>query len=143
MNIWSNVVSFFTSNKVADNILDKDNGLLTQIGGWVGNANFTEEEGRELNQKLSNAVADFAVKTMDENTERSKTRRNIAIMWIKAQLALVFLVVVVAPFDIELAKFYATIAFGTLMLGGTLSVLAFFFGGHMLSAHLGMGRKNK
>jgi len=139
--MWSNVVSFFTSSKVTDNILDKDNGLLTQIGGWVGNQNFTEEESRELNQKLAEGVSDFAIKTMDENTERSKARRNIAEMWIKTQIAMLFLIVIVAPFDVELAKFYASIAFGTLMVSGTTSILVFFFGGHMLSSHLGLNSK--
>jgi len=139
--MWGKVVNFFTGSKAVDNILDKDSGLLTQVGGWIGNMNFTPEEQAEMNVKMSDAVADFAVKTLSENTERSKTRRSVAVMWIKSQLALVFLIVMVAPFDMELAKFYAEIAFGALMMGGTWSVIAFFFGGHMLSGHLGMGKK--
>jgi len=139
--MFSTIASWFTGSKAADNILDKDDGLLTQVGGWVGNMNFTPEEIAEMNLKLSDAVSDFAVKTLSENTERSKTRRSVAIMWIKAQLALVLLVVIVAPLDMELAKFYAEIAFGALMMGGTWSVIAFFFGGHMLSGHLGLSKK--
>ena len=140
--MWSKVVSFFSGTKAVDNVLDKDNGLLSQVGGWVGNMNFTDEEQAKMNVRMSDAVAEFAVKTLSENTERSKTRRGVAIMWIKSQLALVFLVIAVAPLDMELAKFYAEIAFGALMMGGTWSVIAFFFGGHMLSGHLGMGKKD-
>ena len=131
--MWSKVLSFFGgSSKAVDNILDKDKGLLSQVGGYIGNLNFTTEEQAELNKSLADGVADFAVKTLDENTERSKARRDIAKMWIKTQLALILLIVIVAPLDMQLAEFYASIAFGGLMMGGTWSVIAFHFGGHYL-----------
>lgn len=37
----------FGTDKAVDNILDKDNGLLTQVGGWVGGLKHTEEEKAE------------------------------------------------------------------------------------------------
>ena len=131
--MWSKVLSFFGgSSKAVDNILDKDKGLLSQVGGYIGNLNFTTEEQAEHNKKMADAVSDFAVKTLDENTERSKARRDIAKMWIKTQLALILLIVIVAPLDMQLAEFYGEIAFGGLMMGGTWSVIAFHFGGHYL-----------
>jgi hypothetical protein len=131
------------ADKVTDNVLDKDNGLLTQVGGWIGGMNFTPEEQAEMNERMVAGVGKFVEMTLGENTERSKTRRAVAVMWIKAQLAMILIVFIVAPFDMELAKFYLTIAFGTLMVGGTLSIIAFFFGGHMLSSHLGMSGNKK
>ena len=130
--MWNNIVNFFTGSKAVDNIQDPAAGLLSQVGGYIGNLNFTTEEQAELNKALADGVADFAVKTLDENTERSRARRDIAKMWIKTQLALILLIVIVAPIDMELAKFYGEIAFGGLMMGGTWSVIAFHFGGHYL-----------
>lgn len=136
--MFDKVLGFFTGgSKAVDDILDKDDGLLSKAGEYIGNLNFTDEEKAEHNKKMSDAVADFAVKTLDENTERSKARRDIAKMWIKTQLGLVLLVVIVAPFDISLAEFYASIAFGGLMMGGTWSVIAFHFGGHYLNRFKG------
>lgn len=135
--------SLFGTDKAINNVMDKDNGLLTQVGGWVGGMNFTDEERAEMNERMVNGVSKFVEMTLSENTERSVTRRAVAVMWIKAQLAMIFITMMVAPIDIELAEFYAGIAFGTLMIGGTLSVIGFFFGGHMLSSHLGMSGSSK
>ena len=132
---------FSSSSKTVDNVMDKDNGLLAQVGGWIGGMNFTEEERAETNLKLADGISNFVKMTLQENTKRSKTRREIAVLWIKAQLIMIFWVMLIAPFDRELAKFYATIVFGTLMISGTLAVLAFFFGSHMLSSHLGFNKK--
>lgn len=121
--------------------MDKDNGLLSQVGGWIGNMNFTPEEQAKMNARMADGVGEFVKMTLGENTERSKSRRAIAKMWIFFQLFMIAIVVIAAPLDMELAKFYLSIAFGTVMVGGTLSIIGFFFGAHMLSSHLSMGKK--
>jgi len=133
--------SIFSSSKTVDNVLDKDNGLLSQVGGWIGNMNFTPEEKAKMNARLADGVSDFVKMTLGENTERSKARRSVAKMWIRAQLLMIFIVVITAPFDMEMAKFYLSIAFGTVMVGGTFSIIGFFFGAHMLSSHMAFGKK--
>ena len=37
------------TEKGVDSLLDKDNGLLTQAGNWIGGFNYTEEEKAENN----------------------------------------------------------------------------------------------
>ena len=143
MSFWTKIGSFFTSGKAVDNILDKDNGLLAQVGGWIGNSQFTEEERAELMKKTGDAVVDFAKSTLSESTERSKARRDVSQMWIKAQLAMIFITMMVAPLDMELAEFYSKIAFGSLMMGGTWAVIGFFFGPYMLGAHTKFGSKKE
>lgn len=118
--------------KNVDDVFDKEKGLLTQVGGWIGNMQFTDEERSETKERLDASVASFVEMSLKESTQRSKTRRSIAILWLKFQLALIAIVMAAAPFQMELAKFYAEIAFGTLMVSGTLSVMAFFFGSHMI-----------
>lgn len=44
MGIFS---ALFATEKAVDNIVDKDNGLLVQVGGWVGGFNYTDEEKAE------------------------------------------------------------------------------------------------
>ena len=39
--------ALFATEKAVENIVDKDNGLLSQVGGWVGGFNYTEEEKAE------------------------------------------------------------------------------------------------
>jgi len=128
--------NIFSSSKAVDNVLDKDNGLLSQAGSWIGGMNFTAEEQAEFNERVSEGVSAFVKATLGENTERSKTRRMVAVLWIKAQIAMIFITMMVAPFNMELAKFYAGITFGTLMLTSTLSIIAFFFGPYMIGSHM-------
>lgn len=140
MSWFSKLIS---TEKAVDNVLDKDNGLLTQVGGWIGNMNFTDEERAKMNAKMVEGVSSFVKMTLSENTERSITRRAVAVTWIKAQLAMIFITMMVAPLDMEMAKFYFSIAFGTLMISGTLAIIGFFFGAHMLSSHLGFNKSKK
>lgn len=125
---WYN--PFTWGEKVTDNVLDKDNGLLAQVGNWVGNMNLTQEEVIEFNAKTVTSVQAFVQATLSENTERSKTRRSIAVLWIKAQLGIVLMCCIAAPWDMELAKFYFQLATSTLMITVTTAICIFFFGSH-------------
>tara|TARA_R110000822_G_scaffold5332_5_gene22808 strand:+ start:769 stop:1182 length:414 start_codon:yes stop_codon:yes gene_type:complete len=130
---WYN--PFTWSNKVADNVLDKDNGLIAQVGSWVGNMNLTKEEVIEFNAKTVSSVQSFVKATLSESTERSKTRRAIAVLWIKSQLAIVMMCCIAAPFDLELANFYFNLATSTLMITVTTAICIFFFGSHGIARH--------
>ena len=130
---WYN--PFTWSDKVADNVLDKDNGLIAQVGSWVGNMNLTKEEVIEFNAKTVSSVQSFVKATLSESTERSKTRRAIAVLWIKSQLAIVLMCCIAAPFDLELANFYFNLATSTLMITVTTAICIFFFGSHGIARH--------
>lgn len=125
------IKSLFTPKTVND-VFDKDSGLLKQAGEWVGNFNFTDEEKSEASKAMIDSASEFVKQTLTESTERSKTRRWLAIQWVKIELFLVLLTCAIAPWDMELAKFYWSIAMSELMFWGTLSVIGFFFGSHML-----------
>jgi len=119
-----------TSAKAQDNILDKDSGLIAKLGGWVGNMNLTKEEMLEFNVKTVASVQSFVAATLSESTDRSKTRRSIAVLWIKAQLAMILMSCICAPWDLELAAFYGELATSSLMITGTTAIIIFFFGSH-------------
>lgn len=130
---WYNI--FTPDNKTVDNIMDKDNGLLAQVGGWFGNLSLTKEEVIKFNQATVTSVQKFVVATLDENTERSKTRRAIAILWIKCELAIILLCSIAAPWNMELAEFYFKLASTGIMFAGTMAVIIFFFGSHGITKY--------
>tara|TARA_R110000737_G_scaffold353117_1_gene402449 strand:- start:20424 stop:20843 length:420 start_codon:yes stop_codon:yes gene_type:complete len=130
---WYNPLSW--SDKAVDNVLGKDNGLLTQVGSWVGNMELTDEEVIEFNAKTVTSVQEFVKATLSESTGRSKTRRAIAVLWIKSQLAIVMMCCIAAPWDMALAEFYFKLATSTLMITVTTAICIFFFGSHGLARH--------
>ncbi len=130
---WYNPFSW--NDKVADNILDKDSGLLAKVGDWIGGQQYTDEEKSESNERLRVGVVAYAIASMGENSERSKARREIAQLWIKTQLAIILMCAIAAPWDMELAEFYFKLASSAIMLGGTGAIITFFFGSYLLTRH--------
>ena len=130
---WYNPMTW--GDKLIDNVLDKKEGLLVRVGGWIDGQQHTEQEKAEDNKELRKGVIAYAIASMGENSERSKARREIAKLWIKTQLSLVLMCAICAPFDMELAEFYFKLATSTLMISGTGSIIIFFFGSYLLSRH--------
>jgi len=126
---------FKAAPKAVDDVLDKDNGLLTQFGGWIGNMNLTDEEIIKLNAKTILDVQDFVKATMSESTERSKTRRSIAVLWIKTHLAIILFFCIATPWSSEVASQYLALATSGTMGGITGAISIFFFGSQGLARH--------
>jgi len=130
------LLSFFTAApKLTDDVFDKDNGLLTKFGGWVGGQQFTDQEQAELSAKSVESVQTFVVATLGESTERSKTRRSIAVFVIKFYLLLLFIAVMVFPFNKEWSNFALSVATIPALGGMVVSIGIFFFGSHMIQRH--------
>ena len=130
MSFWN-----FWSSKNTSDVLDKKDGLLAQVGSWIGGQQYTEEEKAEASTDLRKGVVAYAIASMGENSERSKARRAIAILWIKVQLGLILMCAIAAPWNMELAEFYFRLATANVMLGGTVAIITFFFGSYMLARH--------
>ncbi len=126
---------FKTAPKLVDDVMDKDSGLIAQVGNWIGNMNLTKEEVIEFNAKTVASVQVFVKATLGESTERSKTRRSIAVLWIKSQLGIVLMSCIAAPWNIELANFYYKMGTSTLMITGTTAIIIFFFGSHGIARY--------
>ena len=141
MSFFSAIKSAFNSApaKTVDDIMDKDSGLLVKFGGFINDLSYTDAEKAAAMGEVVVGATDFVKSTMSESTERSKTRRAIAIYWIKFQLALIALTVVAYPINTETAKFYWQVSTSKVMLFGTLSVIVFFFGAHVLRIYNPLG----
>lgn len=138
------VLDWFTSApKVVDNVFDKDKGLLTQVGQWVGHQQFTEEEKAIMDKGMVEAVQGFAVATLSENTDRSKARRELALMWFRMHVFFIrvtFLCALVDHLIIKLGKqteyelltVTSNITFDPWLCGITGGIGLFFWGSHAL-----------
>lgn len=140
---------FKTANKTQDDLLNKNDGLLTQVGSWIGNMHYTEEERAEMTKTMNEGVAKFVSDSLNESTARSTTRRSVAIMWIQAQLLLIFATALTGIIEyglimyttgepvhtnqLVLAQFIWNIAISEVMFWSTLSVIAFFFSSYIIS----------
>jgi len=122
--------------KLTDDIFDKDNGLISKAGAWIGNQKYTSEEQAEANAEMVKGVTAFAIATLSENTDRSKARRDIALLVIKFYIILLFWCVLVYPFDKEWSGFIFNIATSGGLVTLVTGVGAFFFGSHFWSSHV-------
>lgn len=121
--------------KAADNLLDKDTGLLTQVGNWIGGMNLTEEEVMETNSTTVKQVQEFVKATLSESTDRSKSRRSIATMWFKLQAGLIGLTAIAIPLDDTIAQAYFDLATSTVMVSISTAITIFFFGSYGVARH--------
>jgi hypothetical protein len=145
MNIFRAVKGLFSSApaKTVDDILDSDKGLLVKFGGFVNDLHYSDAEKAAAMADVVSGASEFVKSTMGESTERSKTRRAIAIYWIKFQLGLVALTVAAYPFDRSLAEFYWKVSTSKIILFVTMSVIIFFFGAHVLRIYNPLGGTKK
>jgi len=130
------------TEKMIDNVFDKDKGLLTQVGSFIGNQQYTDQEKQEDQKILVKAVQTFAIATLGENTERSKTRRDMAVKWFDMQMWLIKLQVLCFFIDkavfglveknLGLSAGFSQITFNQAIWAVTSGIGLFFWGSHTL-----------
>lgn len=140
---WLTAIKSFVigAPKITTDIFDKDGGLLAKAGGFINDLHYSDAEKAGDKFKIGMAVTDFVKTTLGESTERSKTRRSLAILWVKVQLALVLMVAICIPLDTEAAMKYFELATCNVMLWGTGSIITFFFGGYVWGTYIKKGKK--
>ena len=124
---------FSSTDKVVDDVLDKDNGLLTQFGSWIGRMELTEEDALIANAKTVSSVQDHVVDTLSENTERSKSRRSIAGWIVKTYIISLVFAMFVWKFDPEWSEFILKALSGLAIGGAFTAVVVFHFGSYGLA----------
>jgi hypothetical protein len=132
-----NILSWLTSgSKVVDDVFDSEKGILVKAGGFINDLNLTDAE-------MQKAYTEFYKSTLEESTQRSKTRRMVAERWIDLQISLIRLTVIAIIGDFaaiqlkvytsyELAGKISEVTFSPWVWGVTSGIAAFFFGTHML-----------
>ena len=125
----------FGSPKIANDIFDKDTGHIAKAGDFIGKLVFTQQEKAEIDKDMAKNIQQFVVDTLEESTERSMARREIALFVIKFYCLIVFICGVTYPIDKDWSAMWfqlsTTWQIGTLVSG----VAAFFFGVHVVRAN--------
>ncbi len=119
--------------KAVDDVMDKDNGLLSQVGGWIGNMNLTPEEVLKQNAKTVDSVQKFVVDTLEESTDRSKSRRELAKLYMQFYLLWLSVGFGVYPRNQEYAVFLIGSLTGLALGGAFAGIMTFYFGSHGLA----------
>jgi VIT1/CCC1 family predicted Fe2+/Mn2+ transporter len=131
-----NNMSFFSflkaAPKLTDNVFDKDKGLLTQVGSWIGNSQHTEEEKAEMSRDIGKGVQAYAIATLQESTERSVTRRLIAVHIIKFYTLLVFMTGMTYPISEGWSQVWFNLATDGVIGGLVIAISIFFYGAHII-----------
>ncbi len=138
MNIFSGIVGgvkalFGAGTDGTSNVMKVASG----IGGWIDGQQFTKQEQAEYNAKMIGHYSDYMQSTVAENTQRSLTRRNIALWVIRTEIALLVASAIIYRLDSELSLYIYKIATTSPMDYLVLGIGAFFFGSHLVRATKG------
>ena len=126
---------WFDTHKAVDDVLDKDNGLLTQVGDWIGGMNLTAEEVLEMNKVTVASVQTFVAATLSESTDRSKTRRSMAVGWMNLQVFLVLLYVSSLFLANEVSSRVIELILSGYNIAITSAITIFFYGSYGIARH--------
>tara|TARA_R110000751_G_scaffold204143_1_gene308626 strand:+ start:332 stop:733 length:402 start_codon:yes stop_codon:yes gene_type:complete len=121
----------FGTDKAVDNLLDKDNGLLTQVGGWIGGMKHTEEEKAEDAQ----VTRDWGLKQL-EALEPFKVVQRIlafsaALLWLLVGLNVLLAIWIADDVTIVHLKEFATSDY---VFWPVISVFSLYFSGGVVNS---------
>lgn len=115
----------FGTEKAINSLVDKDNGLLSQVGGWVGNFNYTDEEKAEADAK----TREWGLKQLEALQPFKVVQRILASViisiWAIVIINLLFAFWLQHPSSEKILE----LAFSDLVFWPTLSVVSLYFGG--------------
>ena len=106
--------------------------VATGVGNWIDEQKFTEQEKAKYSVEMLGHYSNFMESTVAENTQRSITRRSIAIWVIRTEIGFLTASALLYKFEPDLAKYLYQIATDSPMGYLTLGVGAFFFGAHLI-----------
>ena len=121
----------FGAPRIATDVFDKESGLLAKAGGFLNDLHYSDAEKARDTFAIGQAITEHVKATLNESTEKSRARRDIANIWIKVQIYLVLLTLICIPFNKVMAQDIYNLATCNVMLWGTGSVITFFFGGYV------------
>jgi Na+/melibiose symporter-like transporter len=141
MNIISGISSGFKAifgvgQSGSDNVMTVAKG----IGGYIDDLSYTDAEKAKKHSTITiPAFQKFMDSTVEENTERSRTRRDIAIWIIRNWFIMLWVTIFSYGFELvinaaqhEFSKFVLGIATLSAMIYLVLGVGGFFFGAHII-----------
>ena len=127
--MFSFITKLFGSSKNTDTIVETAaKGIYNGLDALV----FTDEEKAQYRAEQSQAVLEFAKVAYDQNSIRSITRRWLAFMVVAPTMLALTIGIIAHPFAAEYSQFLFSVV--STMIPWAGGVLAFYFGGHLISA---------
>lgn len=124
---------FGGGQKGSDNVMKAASG----IGSWIDEQKFTDQERATYNAEMVGKFGDYLKNTIDENTERSRSRRDIALWVIRFEIFLLGFSVLAFKFDEPWAAYAFKVATSHPLNYLVLGIGAFFFGAHIVRTYQG------
>lgn len=105
------------------------------VGKWIDEQQFTEQERAAYNAEMVKQFGEYMTNTVNENTERSRSRRDIALWVIRFYVILLGFSVAAYKFDAEWSAYAFKVAVSHPLNYLVLGIGAFFFGAHILRTY--------
>lgn len=112
----------------ADNVMK----VATGIGNWIDNNKYTDQEKATNDLKLTEHFGTFMKNSVDENSARSRARRDISLLVIRWYLAMLTLSAILFKIDADWSKYVYKIATAEGITYLVWGIGAFFFGAHIV-----------
>ena len=131
--LWTGAKVMFGASSASEgtsNVMKVASG----VGQFIDEQELTEEEAAVLRGKAAEQYGKFMESTVSENSQRSITRREIAIWVIRVELACLMLYGALASFGLTAASVWKEISFDSPLSVLTWGVGGFFFGTHLIRA---------
>ena len=110
------------------------NKAIDLVAKSADNLNFTNQERAKLNAELAENLAKHVEATVDESTDRSVTRRYIAVVIITLYVCIAVAVLLLYAFGVDaVAKQIVEITNVLELDTAFIMILAFFFGGYYIN----------
>ncbi len=126
----------FGTQKAISDITDKDNGLLTQVGGWLGDMSFTDEERARWGLKQLDALQPFKI-------IQRIISLSVMILFVFVGLNVVAGIWVEAIWGIKVADAMLKFAFSDYVFWPTLSVLSLYMSGGVMPGIFNKDKSSK
>lgn len=136
MNVWGGVKMLFgfgasANSTGTDNVMK----VVEGVGGWIDNLKYTDQEQVADNLKRLGLYHGYLEQTMGENSERSRSRRDIALLVIRWELIMLTASALLFKIDADWSKYLYKIATTEVIVYLVLGIGAFFFGAHLIRTH--------
>lgn len=131
---WGLLGSIFGTKKAVDNILDKDNGLLKGVGGWIDDFNYTDEE-RSVAQA---EVRTWGLKQLDALAPFKVVQRILAFaattLWVICGLNVLVAIWVEALTDLKVVTPILEFALSSYIVYPVIACYSLYFSGGVVDS---------
>ena len=121
---WNPLTWLDSGSKAADAAIDSVGDIRSAIDVLI----LTEEERIQYGQKGMDQFLEFQKLNTEQNSERSKARREIAFLIVKAQLLQLFVIGTAWVIDKEWAEFLLKLNTGLKIGAAFFAAIVFYFG---------------